>query len=191
MQSKHLCGPVAGAVPQVGTSPTRAFQAPGGLLGLWEARAEQGGVADHGMVLGGAPTPPQLKAFLTAAGELFPGVCTAGSSLVLSDISQRSSSLLAPLTTRNHTGTWELPSCSASSWRNCTNQRQAVSRSCRGGWASRGATRKRCGKVLLEAEGKQTRQALGPRCFPRPLRWKLQSAPRHETVSERTQLHQL
>lgn len=125
MQSKHLCGPVAGAVPQVGMSLTHAFQAPGGLLGLWEA-VEQDGVTDHVMVLGGAPTPPQLKAFLTAAGELFPGVYTAGSSLVLSDIPQCSSSFLAPLTTRNHTGTWELPSCSASSWRNCTNQRQAV-----------------------------------------------------------------
>lgn len=152
MQSNHLGGPVAGAVPQVGTSLTPAFQALRGLLGLWEA-VEQGGVTHHGMVLDGAPTPPQLKAFLTAAGELFPGVCTAGSSLVLSDISQCCSSLLAPLATRNHKGTWEFPSCSASSCRNCTNQRQSVSRSCQGGWASHGATGKRCGKVLLEAEG--------------------------------------
>lgn len=73
MQSKHLCGPVAGAVPQVGTSLTCAFQALRGLLGLWEAGVEQGGVTD--------------QAFLTAAGELFPGVCTAGSSLVLSGLS--------------------------------------------------------------------------------------------------------
>lgn len=101
MQSKHLCGPVAGAVPRVGASPTRTFQAPGEL---WEEGIEQGGVTDHGMVLPGAPTPPQLKAFLTAAGELFPGVCTAGSNLVLSDISQCSLSLLAPLTMRNHMG---------------------------------------------------------------------------------------
>lgn len=157
MQSKHLCGPVAGAVPQVGTSLTRAFQAPRGPLGLWEAGVEQGGVTDHGVVLDGALPLPQLKAFLTAAGELFPGVCTVGSSLVLSDPSQCCSSLLAPLPTRNHTGTWSsLPA--ASSWRNCTNQRQSVSRSCQGGWASCGATRKRCGKVLLEAEGKQARQ---------------------------------
>lgn len=108
MQSNHLGGPVAGAVPQVGVSLTPAFQALRGLLGLWEA-VEQGGVTHHGMVLDGAPTPPQLKAFLTAAGELFPGVCTAGSSLVLSDISQCCSSLLAPLAMRNHKGTLGVP----------------------------------------------------------------------------------
>lgn len=189
MQSKHLCGPVAGAVPQVGTSLTRAFQAPRGLLGLWEAGVEQDGVTDHGIVLDGAL--PQLKAFLISAGELFPGVGTAGSRLVLSDLSQCCSSLLAPRPTRNHTRTWSsLPA--ASSWRNCTNQRQSVSRSCQGGWASREATRKRCGKVLLEAEGKQTRQVLSPRCFPWPPRWKkLQSALKSGRVSERTQLHQL
>lgn len=64
---------MAGAVPQLGMSLTPAFQALRALLGLWEA-VEQGGVTDHGMVLDGAPTPPQLKAFLTAAGELLPGV---------------------------------------------------------------------------------------------------------------------
>lgn len=134
-----------------------------GTPGALGSTVEQGGVTDHGIVLDGALPLPQLKAFLTAAGELFPGVCTVGSSLVLSDPSQCCSSLLTPLPTRNHTGTWSsLPA--ASSWRSCTNQRQSVSRSCQGGWASRGATRKRCGK--------QARQVLSPRCFPWPPRWK-------------------
>lgn len=42
-----------------------------------------------------------------------------------------------------------------------------------------GATRKRCGKVLLEAEGKQTRQVLSPRCFPWPPSWKNSNLPRN------------
>lgn len=84
---------------------------------------------------------------------------------------------LHPLPWGTTWGPWELPSCSASSWRNCTNQRQGVSRSHQGGWASHEATRKRCGKVLLEAEEKQTRKVLSPRCFPWPPRWKNSSPP--------------
>lgn len=144
----------------------------------------------HGMVLDGAPTLPQLKAFLTAAGELFPGVCTAGSSLLLCDISQCCSSLLAPLATRNHKGPWEFPSCSASSCRSCTNQRQSVSRSCRGGWAM-GPLGKGVGWScwrLREAH----KAGVESHAFPLASQVeKLQPAPKSGTVSERTQLRQL
>lgn len=123
----------------------------------------------------GVTHPSPADSLPCSSGELFPGVGTAGSSLLLSDISQCCSSLLAPIVTpRNHTGTWEFPSCSASRWSSCTNQRQGVSRSPQRGWG--------CQEKVWQGPaggwGEADRASGESRCFPWLPRWKNFSLPR-------------
>lgn len=108
MQSKHLCGPVAGAVPQAGTSPalpSRLRGDSGGPAGLWEAGAEQGGCQTLEWLLVGHPPLPSCQPSSQQQGNCFQVLAQLAAARSCLTYQCCLALLAAIATPRSHTGT--------------------------------------------------------------------------------------